>query len=595
MIINGGAANGAVVEEESEVITVAGGEEVFEDMTLQTGSAVSFAAGNESTSTPISNPNILWGAAATAMLGATLAEWQRQRQEEEARRRAGNGGGDEEEEEASDVIAKRRLKRLKKINPGLAYAEEQAKAVKDAIAAVTASELKAWEYDRTKTIEATDGYKESDNKGQYLKEALQDIRNQEAAYREEQARIAALVAQTIEAEKTDEEKLTEYKQSESYLGRQEGYAEYYAQKEKEEQAEAYRQALIAKNEDPSPLDMAKVNALVQAKQEEERSGNFPINLWNAGASALGSILSPGNVGGGGLLSVRDDDPPPNPLAEWWDETFVPAWNRYVADPIKNLLGLDQPEPAPTSTPVAPLWSTPVEWGWTATPTLTQTITSTPTNTPTPTLISLTPSFYDYGIETIGFDDNGRQVVLNAANLTANKLLTVSPDLRSPYLAFAFIHGGKIQIILDPDYPVGDNDENCVVEVNKITCNTLPTEANLIHELGHIFWRNQVSKGVIMIDTVNPIRMSDGTYLDYDTEGNYWFRQPDGFLRGEDSWEHKPNGDTTSGDAKVEHSADMFLNFIYDGTGNKIYGFSLDQYGDARREEMLKILYQVFGK
>ncbi|MBK9778777.1 MAG: hypothetical protein IPP55_01805 [Anaerolineales bacterium] len=34
-------------------------------------------------SAPISNANILWGGAATALLGATLAEWQRKRAEEE--------------------------------------------------------------------------------------------------------------------------------------------------------------------------------------------------------------------------------------------------------------------------------------------------------------------------------------------------------------------------------------------------------------------------------------------------------------------------------------------------------------------------------
>ncbi|MBK7448113.1 MAG: hypothetical protein IPJ47_01310 [Anaerolineales bacterium] len=313
------------------------------------------------------------------------------------------------------------------------------------------------------------------------------------------------------------------------------------------ETEIAREKLIAKNEDRSPLDMAKVNALVEAQKEEEKKiGNWLSNLWNAGMSALGSVLSPTNAGRGGLLSVRDGDP--NPFTEWWNNTVVPAWDNFVA-------WLNEPwwweKPAPTSTPVAPLWSTPVEWGWTATPTLTQTITSTPTNTPTPTLISLTPSFYDYGIETIGFDDDGRQVILNAANLTASKLLTISPDLRYPHLAFAYIHGGRIQIILDPDYPIGDNDENCIVEVNKITCNTLPTEANLIHEFGHIFWVNQVAKGVNMIGTVNKIPMGDGTYLDYDTEGNYWFRQPEGFLRSEDSWEHKPNGDTFSGNAKVE--------------------------------------------
>jgi hypothetical protein len=43
-----------------------------------------FTQGNQSTSTPITNTNILWGAAATAILGATLADWQRRREEEEA-------------------------------------------------------------------------------------------------------------------------------------------------------------------------------------------------------------------------------------------------------------------------------------------------------------------------------------------------------------------------------------------------------------------------------------------------------------------------------------------------------------------------------
>ncbi len=38
--------------------------------------------------TQLSNANILWGGAATALLGATLAEWQRKRAEEEAARLA---------------------------------------------------------------------------------------------------------------------------------------------------------------------------------------------------------------------------------------------------------------------------------------------------------------------------------------------------------------------------------------------------------------------------------------------------------------------------------------------------------------------------
>ncbi|MCB0100912.1 MAG: hypothetical protein KDD74_02640, partial [Anaerolineales bacterium] len=277
--------------------------------------------------------------------------------------------------------------------------------------------------------------------------------------------------------------------------------------------------------------------------------------------------------------------------DWWksDEPWPPPFGPKWIPPIMSTV-------IPTSTPM-PVTQTPTK---TLHPDVATIIALQTANTPLPTRTPLptatfSPALFDYGIETKGFDANGRQVVLNAANLTANKLLTISPELQYPHLAFAYIHGGRIQIILDPNYPIGDNDENCIVEVNKITCNTLPTEANLIHEFGHIFWVNQVAKGVNMMGIVNKIPMGDGTYLDYDTEGGFWFRQPDGFLRGEDSWEHKPNGDTFSGNAKVEQSADMFLNFIYDGGGNDTYGFSPNAAGAARREEMLKILYQVFGK
>ena len=49
-----------------------------------------FTQESQSTTLPNTNlpTNILWGAAATAMLGATLADWQRKREEEEARKRA---------------------------------------------------------------------------------------------------------------------------------------------------------------------------------------------------------------------------------------------------------------------------------------------------------------------------------------------------------------------------------------------------------------------------------------------------------------------------------------------------------------------------
>jgi hypothetical protein len=53
---------------------------------VQTGGLSSFSSGNESTTTPITNPNILWGAVAAAAVGASVAEWQKKREEEERRK-----------------------------------------------------------------------------------------------------------------------------------------------------------------------------------------------------------------------------------------------------------------------------------------------------------------------------------------------------------------------------------------------------------------------------------------------------------------------------------------------------------------------------
>ncbi len=100
------------------------------------------------------------------------------------------------------------------------------------------------------------------------------------------------------------------------------------------QAQSNREKLIAKNEDRAPINEVKVQQLVQqsvegnrwagvasvaqAKQEsEEANGNLLSALWSASMSAAGSVLSPKNVGGGGLLSVQGDGPPGfNIFPEW---------------------------------------------------------------------------------------------------------------------------------------------------------------------------------------------------------------------------------------------------------------------------------------
>jgi hypothetical protein len=80
----GGTASGTV--EKTNTSTSAGGLRVPSE-----GRPVSkqtFSKPAETAPSPITTSNILWGAAATALLGATLAEWQRKREEEATRRAA---------------------------------------------------------------------------------------------------------------------------------------------------------------------------------------------------------------------------------------------------------------------------------------------------------------------------------------------------------------------------------------------------------------------------------------------------------------------------------------------------------------------------
>ncbi len=82
--LEGGTNSGATGAESASI--TAGGTATIHHETEYVKSG--FTQESQSTNTPISNSNILWGAAATALLGATLADWQRKREEEEARKRA---------------------------------------------------------------------------------------------------------------------------------------------------------------------------------------------------------------------------------------------------------------------------------------------------------------------------------------------------------------------------------------------------------------------------------------------------------------------------------------------------------------------------
>jgi hypothetical protein len=104
----GGTNNGNAGGEASTVIS--GGQTVVQGKTGWTSESTSFSSGNRSANAPVDASNILWGAAAAAVLGMTLADWQRKREEEEAARRA----AERAKEVPDDVRARRRAKVIAK-------------------------------------------------------------------------------------------------------------------------------------------------------------------------------------------------------------------------------------------------------------------------------------------------------------------------------------------------------------------------------------------------------------------------------------------------------------------------------------------------
>jgi hypothetical protein len=89
---------------------VAGGQAAAQGETGWTSAGASFSSGNQSAHMPSAASNILWGAAAAAVLGMTLADWQRKREEEAAARLAAERAN----EVPDDVLARRRAKVMAK-------------------------------------------------------------------------------------------------------------------------------------------------------------------------------------------------------------------------------------------------------------------------------------------------------------------------------------------------------------------------------------------------------------------------------------------------------------------------------------------------
>jgi hypothetical protein len=103
----GGTNNGNTGGETGTVVS--DGQAVVQGKTGWTSESASFSSGNRSANVPVDASNVLWGAAAAAVLGMTLADWQRKREEEAARLAAERAN-----EVPDDVRARRRAKVIAK-------------------------------------------------------------------------------------------------------------------------------------------------------------------------------------------------------------------------------------------------------------------------------------------------------------------------------------------------------------------------------------------------------------------------------------------------------------------------------------------------
>jgi len=115
---------------------------------------------------------------------------------------------------------------------------------------------------------------------------------------------------------------------------------------------------------------------------------------------------------------------------------------------------------------------------------------------------------------------------------------------------------------------------------------------ILHEFGHVL---DVHSG-LYASNLDPYYDSEGNPVD----GGYsWIRTSVGF-KCVDSWkcmEHPPSlgywdgeeyiYDQTSWNAKVEQWADLYMNWVLDGTGDSYHGFAQNAAGDARRDYMIQ--------
>ncbi len=192
--------------------------------------------------------------------------------------------------------------------------------------------------------------------------------------------------------------------------------------------------------------------------------------------------------------------------------------------------------------------------------------------------------FDFGIETKGLNLKQKWSAATAAAQSGLKFFReygVKAGFTSAVDAFRKVHGG---IFIQARAEGG-----CLTETSgTISCGSNASyRTAFLHEFGHVFENYQINHGsgnkASDLDIYND---SEGNPID--DGGGYWSRTTHGFkCSGWDCLEHPPilDVDQTNGYAKAEQFADLYMNWILDGTGDSNHGFTNASYGNARRTYM----------
>jgi hypothetical protein len=198
---------------------------------------------------------------------------------------------------------------------------------------------------------------------------------------------------------------------------------------------------------------------------------------------------------------------------------------------------------------------------------------------------------EFGVTVKGTGAKGKAAILDAVLLdaTAFMFLWGAED------GFQRAHGTITINILNE--PINPTRGNCGVVGNIITCSQAPSMPTTIHEFGHVFDNHF---GGLPSDLL-------GSQATPDNRGGAWSRSTEGFMCPDfRCLAHPPDmgywtdadvltTDQTSAYARDEQLADLYMNFILQGTGDPNHGFTNTADGHSRIFEFWQIFYSVSGR